>query len=192
MVMNKSGQFGGENTNLVNVLIVIGLLILVGGGIAYFISNTAGKLNSLAAQAPSNVANIAAACKLAVDSGVELLQGPYCLDAREATFAGTGFLGTGFLAKKQMVNCDYAADKKWFLPKSDKPLVCQTSYAKWAVSYCESLKTSQGDKYKDDVIVNGQTCKSHGVTKPVVASSGLNDAVGKDVADAIQKENTSQ
>lgn len=176
MVMNKKAQFGGENTNLVNVLIVIGLLILVGGGIAYFVSNTAGKLNSAAAQAPSNVANIAAACKLVADSPtVELLKSSYCLDAREATLAGTGFLGTGFLVKKQMVNCQYAADKKWFLPAEGKtlPSCLPQTVDSWAVSYCESLKTSQGQKYNGEAMVNGKMCgigtSNWGVTLPDVA-----------------------
>ena len=157
--MDKRGQFGADNTNMLQIFGAIILVILVVLAIGYAISNTSSKVNSAIAQIPSDVSAIATACKSFADSGVALLSSPYCLDAREATL-GTGVFGTGIFAKKQVVNCPYAKEKDWFKVNPDKnPPVCESTN-EWAKKYCESLKATQGVKFKDEIVVNGKPCYS--------------------------------
>lgn len=128
--MNKRGQLGGEDTNMLKIFSSIILVVLVVGAIAYGIYNSGSKGNALLDQFPNDVSAISAACKLAAESGVSILASPYCVQEREVNF-GKSVLGIG--GSKQIVNCPYALSKGWFalapLAPNDKkkPLVCDTT-----------------------------------------------------------------
>jgi hypothetical protein len=169
MVMNKRGQLGGEDTNMLKILGSIFLVVVVVWAIAYAVNNSGSKANAGIAQLPDDVAAISVACKLAVESGKSFLDGAYCTQAREVSYKG--FLGI-FGGNKAWVNCEYAKTNNWFTLDVAKPGVkVPTCDPDWARKYCEELMTRQGDKYKDTVVVNGQTCKARGVNAPVVKTA---------------------
>ena len=167
--MNKRGAEADLGSTL-SVIVIIILSLLVIGGAVYMVGQSNKAVFS---QAPDDVSAIAAFCKgvADVDAGAaaDLLQSPYCNQAREVNYKGfLGFIG----GSKQFVNCDFAKVNGWFTPKVG--VTAPSCDQQWAYKYCNTLKTTQGVKYKDTVVVNGQTCLSRTVPadpKPVVASN---------------------
>lgn len=150
MRMNKRGAEADLGSNLVVIFIVILSAFVIGGMI--YLGGQSGK--AVFSQAPNDVSAIATACKFVAESGVAVLSSPYCIQAREVNYNGfLGFIG----GKKQFVNCPYALSNKWFTLAEGKtaPTSCDSG---WAKGYCETLKSTQGTKYKDTVVVNGRPC----------------------------------
>lgn len=159
MRMNKKGQ--AEDTSMLKIIAGGALLVLVVIILYVGISNVGNSAKAAAGQLPNDVSSIASACKFEAESGVNVLSSPYCIQARDVQY-GTSILGIGGYPAK--VNCPYAEKNKWFTYVSTtgktKPDCGIESVAinDWAKSYCQTLQSTQGTKYKDTLVVDGQPC----------------------------------
>ncbi len=185
MVMNKRAQFGAENIDFTKVIIVIVLLGLIAWAYIVSINRTSNSAAAVAGQIPDDVSLIATFCKGAAESGNNLASAPYCIQARQVRY-GDGLFSFG--SAKQFVNCPYAEKMKWFtstVADPKKKLDCGTptvAIDDWAEAQCKSIKTKEGAKYKDSVVVNGKTCKDRTVLadpKPVASTDAKTAPTGK-------------
>lgn len=142
--MNKSGQ-GLSITTLILIVLGVVVLVVVILGFTIGFENIIGKFRLVPELEP-----VAQLCQTSVQQGFET---SYCKDFKEVKIGG----------KTQYVNCDYSG----LAFEGKGGITCDVAPKDTEeVAYCKRVRTSQGDKFKDDILVNGKECgKGWKVTK---------------------------
>jgi len=147
MTHNRKGQM--TQNEIVYLIIALGVLIVV--FLAIF--GVFGEISFLSNLSPDRLSKMATVCEQYAKNPIAGNY-DYCLP-REGKINGI----------KGWYNCDYVYDEiikvnevNW----NKIPGACSQDVSKLK---CESLKNEKGSSYRDSIIVNGQTCKSLGISE---------------------------
>lgn len=146
--MDKKGQEGMSITTIMGLIIAIVVLIVVVLGFTKGTDWIFDKIGLL----PNDLNSATEACKTYADS--DTLAISYC-QYRELTIEG----------KKQYMNCDHIHPIAEKVLGKDKVGYIQQDCQIKEEAFCKQLKTEKGDLYKEDTMVNGETCKNRGCSK---------------------------
>lgn len=139
--MDKKGQEGMSITTIMGLIIAIVVLIVIVLGFTKGTDWIFDKLGLL----PNDLNSATEVCKTYADSDTLVIS--YC-QYRELTIEG----------KKQFMNCDHVHGAAGRVLGADKVGYNTQDCSVKEKEFCIQLKSEKGNNYKEDTIVNGQTC----------------------------------